>query len=85
MPMYDYQCSGCKEIFEEFRTIALRKEPETLKCPACGQLGTVFQAQIAPPPLVSGVNETSKLMDNGFKEVMKGVKKANPNCNIKDY
>lgn len=84
MPTYTYQCQHCKHTFEEIRSISSRGQPENEFCSECGKTANK-RIQVAPPTLVAGVGETTKLMDNGWKEVMKGISKANPNNNIKDY
>ena len=35
MPIYEYRCKGCGEIFEMFRLISERDA--TVKCPVCGK------------------------------------------------
>ena len=33
--MYDYECTKCKHVFEETRTM---KERESCECPKCGEM-----------------------------------------------
>ena len=35
MPTYDYRCSSCEKMWEEFHTISNRKEPCGNPCPHC--------------------------------------------------
>lgn len=40
MPLYDYHCKHCDEMFEAVRPVALRNEIFT--CPNCGNQGRIF-------------------------------------------
>ncbi len=40
MPMYDYHCVECDELFEAIRPVARRDEPAN--CPVCGNASHVF-------------------------------------------
>ena len=41
MPMYDYRCDECKEVWEENLTIAKKDEPCERACPHCQKEGSV--------------------------------------------
>lgn len=43
MPLYDYQCAACGQVFETEHSMSARPK---LKCPACGSLrtGKLFNA-----------------------------------------
>ncbi len=59
MPIYEYKCTQCKHIFEEFQKVG--ETGENLHCPACG----------APAPekmfsaFASSGNEISKVGSSG--------------------
>ena len=36
MPMYDYRCKNCDEVFEEL-VFSSTTQDEEIKCPKCGQ------------------------------------------------
>jgi len=36
MPMYDYRCKNCDEVFEELVISSIAPDEE-IKCPKCGQ------------------------------------------------
>jgi putative FmdB family regulatory protein len=36
MPVYEYQCTTCKRIFE---IITIKSDPDPHKCPDCGKKG----------------------------------------------
>ena len=40
MPLYDYHCVECDELFEAIKPVALRDGP--VACPVCGSAGDVF-------------------------------------------
>ena len=46
MPLYEYQCIECEEIFYELRRADEREEP--IECPDCGGAGHVLISQVAP-------------------------------------
>ena len=49
MPNYDFQCSACKEIFEDIQlVIADRDQPCHEACPVCEQKGTIERLLVAP-------------------------------------
>jgi len=84
MPTYTYQCKECKNVHEEIRSIDTRGQPCNEFCTECGKT-EIQRIQVAPPLIVAGVGETTKLMSNGWKDVIKGVRKANPNNTMRDY
>ena len=43
MPLYDYRCNVCNEIWEEVQRMTNNKVPETLPCPKCGAENSVEQ------------------------------------------
>lgn len=40
MPLYDYHCVECDELFEVIRPVSARDD--TMLCPTCGDAGRVF-------------------------------------------
>lgn len=36
MPVYEYRCISCEEVFTEVRKVKDRHEPACLECPLCG-------------------------------------------------
>jgi putative FmdB family regulatory protein len=60
MPIYDYKCSNCGNIFEERQHIAEREIPEKLPCPDCRAQNTVKQIICAPAicdPILIGIRK----------------------------
>lgn len=81
MPAYDYKCRSCENIFEEFRTIAKRNDSG--ECPECGSAEVEMSfgnssVNIGDPVLL-GV----KKIDDGFKQVLKNIKRNHPNGGMK--
>jgi putative FmdB family regulatory protein len=40
MPLYDYHCVGCDELFEAIRPVSMREKSQT--CPSCANASQVF-------------------------------------------
>jgi len=84
MPLYDFECQKCNEVFEE---IASSDCTSGETCPACGSTDTV-RMLCAPSPIPgSGVNRIpSTLMRGGgakFEKVpmpKKPIPKSKPVC-----
>jgi len=36
VPIYEYRCTSCEEVFEEQRSVKNRHEAGCLECPLCG-------------------------------------------------
>lgn len=83
MPNYDYSCLSCKETWEEFHTIANRETPLGEPCPKCG-CATVQRAYNTPIAVGDPFIYVQKVPD-GFKRVLKNVKRRNPGNTIPDY
>ncbi len=45
MPLYEYKCEDCHELFSELRKVEDREAP--IECPACGSEGRVLFSQFA--------------------------------------
>lgn len=43
MPTYDYKCNACGIVWEEFKSISKRKEPESNPCLSCFVSGKIEQ------------------------------------------
>ena len=60
MPIFDYLCSSCNHVWDEFKKIDNRKEPESLPCPKCCMLGSVAQSIVHSPVAMSYTLEASR-------------------------
>ena len=86
MPFYDYQCSSCENIFEEFLKMSVRTKPCKKPCPKCKAKRTVKQVILQAPAACDPIRVGSVgKVDNGFREVIAKIKKAHPRNNLKDY
>lgn len=45
MPLYEYKCDGCGEVFYELRRSAEREDP--IACPDCGGEGKIIFSTFA--------------------------------------
>lgn len=79
MPVYDYKCRNCDHVFDKFTNISKRKEPESQSCPNCGEMEVELALGLSS--IVSGVSLKDKRPD-GFREVLKNIKKSHPNGNM---
>ncbi|QZI90525.1 hypothetical protein MYOV003v1_p0201 [Vibrio phage 207E48.1] len=81
MPMYDYQCGDCSHTFTSSRRISERKKPESEPCPECGD--NAVSMIIGSPRIVGGVGDANGKVPQGFKDVLKNIKKGSgKDCTI---
>lgn len=77
MPIYEYSCSECEQLFEKIRKMSQMEEPLSEPCPLCGATGHITQQATAAnfgDPIRMGL----KKPDAGFGDVLKKIKKAHP-------
>lgn len=80
MPMYSYVCEACNHGFDKSLKIADRKQPESEPCPNCGE--KKVQHTITGTTIVAGVNHVYSKIPDGFRDILKNVKKHNPRSTI---
>jgi hypothetical protein len=73
MPTYTFKNTNTEEVFDKFTTIAEMEEML--------QSGEFIQI-IGSPKIVSGVGNPYKNTPDGFKDVLRAVKKNNPGCGM---
>lgn len=81
MPIYTFECEKCHAREDKRLTISTRDEPLGLPCEACG--GKVKRIITAAPTVVAGVAVTDKRPD-GWKDVLRGIKKTSGKNNCID-
>ena len=81
MPAYDYKCNNCENIFEQYRTIAKRNEPS--ECPECGSTEVEMSFGSSSVKIGDPVHLGVKKIDDGFKQLLKNIKKNHPNGGMK--
>lgn len=85
MPLYEYQCSNCGEIVEQFYKIKEKPPRVKLQCKYCGQECN-FNFCVSSPAVVYGVLSAAKKMPSAFKNRMDEIRKThNPNMSGKYY
>lgn len=78
MPLYDFQCSECKQYFEVRCKIAERTQKK--ECPACGSLNTT-QAFISAPQ-VNADPISNNQHRKGFREVLNKIHQKSPGSTL---
>jgi putative FmdB family regulatory protein len=82
MPTYNYKCNACDREFEKILRMTQNREPLSEPCGGCGETGNITQIITGG----TGWHEAKPKPDSGFKDVMKGIKKASGSgCTIPDY
>jgi putative FmdB family regulatory protein len=71
MPLYEYVCDSCGEIFDEFSSIANRNAPTEKPCPSCGE--TSVRQNLTMPPIADPVRLGRIKAPAGFREILKNV------------
>ena len=85
MPIYQYRCSNCGHIKEEFKTIEHRNDPLSKKCDECHTFGgikmVISGGGIADPMRLGRIKPPSE-----FTGILKRIASENPghNMNIRD-
>ena len=75
MPYYDYECEECDNKFEEKYSIDERNKPTEEPCSSCGgKIKIKFGFQGLADPIRLGLRKP----DDGFKDMMKRMKKNVP-------
>lgn len=71
MPMYDYACQACEEVFEKNVKIAEGHNPQ--ECPYCGSMDT--QKFIGGAPLLGDASrlDTTRKKCSGWKSVLQKI------------
>ena len=83
MPIYDYGCGGCGELWEEFLSYDNRGNPEKNPCPKCGNAtvkkmisgfpGISTDSTLTPNKATGGKwSELMTRMKSGVPERMRG-------------
>lgn len=81
MPIYDYKCNKCENVFEALVKMADAEQPTKDPCPECGKKAVV-RYYIKATPLHSGEGIGSTVVPDGFKDVLKNIRKKNIHSRI---
>jgi putative FmdB family regulatory protein len=82
MPLYEYNCSTCSELFTGIQLIANRKIPEGEPCPKCGE--QTVELVIGAPAFGDPVRLGVRRVDDGFKEVLSKISERNYKSNLRE-
>ena len=75
MPIYEYQCQQCGEVFSHFwRSIAAASESASLQCPNCGsESATRIVSQVAVLGEMGGLTPGEQSDENAQYERMASI------------
>jgi len=74
MPMYDYKCKSCNEIFTRLIKYSEDNDkPLTEPCPKCNESGNIVKSYS-----VAGISAGMLKVDGGWKEVISKIKADHP-------
>lgn len=76
MPLYEYKCSECEHIFDRILKMDDRDIPNQEPCPDCKKEGTVDRHITTAPLLAYGPIDFRKKVPDGFKDVLRDIKKT---------
>jgi putative FmdB family regulatory protein len=86
MPQYDYRCSECGHVWDEYHKMSDNKFPESLPCPECMTKGTVLQTIAFSVVPLSHVRENNdafkKLNRSKFAEKLNQIHRETPGSNL---
>lgn len=81
MPMYDYQCKGCDELYERNVKIAEMNNPQ--ECPYCGS--TDSEKFIGGAPALGDSISLGRIKpSDGFRDVLRQIHEKTPGSILKD-
>jgi len=73
MPLYEFVCTKCEHVFDEFLSIDNRHKPTEYPCPSCGEFNVV--PSMTATPLADPVRLGRIKAPEGFRDVLRNVKK----------
>ena len=82
MPTYNYACESCNHEFEEQLKITDRNLPTESPCPNCGLVTIKKVVGNTPNPMLDPMKLGRIKPSEGFRDVLRNIKKNNPLGNI---
>jgi putative FmdB family regulatory protein len=75
MPIYEYQCQQCGEVFSHFwRSISAASDSDSLQCPHCGsESATRVVSQVAVLGELGGLTPRERSAENAQYERMASI------------
>jgi putative FmdB family regulatory protein len=80
--IYTFACDACNGSFEVNVPISDNQKPLTKPCPLCGKKGKVYRVFDSATHFYSG--SVHDQAGNGWKDILRGIKKASGKGNIID-
>jgi putative FmdB family regulatory protein len=81
MPMYDYKCNACDELYEKNVKIANMNDPQ--ECPFCGSTDSLKFIGGAPS-FGDSISLGRVKPSDGFRDVLRKIHDATPGSILKD-
>ena len=78
MPMYDYRCESCENIWELLQTMSNREVPCKEKCPHCGENKVVRHIGEFPSTTVDTSLTPNKKTGGQWNDLMQKMKSYTP-------
>ena len=86
MPVYNFECTKCENIFESYQTIKNIDKPLKMACPSCMKNGYLIRLVGSPnlgePRFLESTPGRPKPSE-GFNDVLRNMNKTIPGANIK--
>lgn len=80
MPLYEFMCKKCDTHFDRFLSINDRHEPTKQECPSCTSMTVV--SCFGTPPIADPVRMGRIKPSEGFRDLLKQIKKRNPGSTL---
>ena len=65
MPIYEYKCEDCENVFEDFSAVDKRNEPEKEPCPSC-------KGKVHIKVSLGSFHQKTNVSDGGWSKDSKG-------------
>ena len=86
MPVYNFECTKCENVFESFHTIANMDDPLKMPCPSCLKNGYMIRLIGSPslgePQFLESTPGRPKPSES-FIDVLRNMNHTIPGANIK--
>jgi len=76
MPLYEFQCTKCGHVFEEFLSVSNRHMPVSQACPSCEESGNIVSV-LGTPPIADPVRLGRIRAPESFRDLLRHIKSRN--------
>ena len=80
MPLYEFECTECGYVFDEFLSVSNRHVPIENGCPKCNEMSV--RSVLSTPPIADPVRLGRIKPSEGFRDLLKNIKKRTPGAII---